>query len=205
MKKRLTALLLVLALLSGIFAGCSEKAAEEKETAASAGNTDAPSGAASAETEAETALTDGLPDSQYKCWKEHIVCFCMVFSEEKRCDQDSLLFIKEQLCAIHVLFAASVACKACIPAARIDRIPVCCFIIPVAAEHLCPFGIGGGFAREPDLLFLQVLCIAADQIFCEDPPRQTVGCNMMYTDKQMLPSVTLNQQAFQNRSVENIH
>ena len=59
--KRLTAVLLLLSMLAGTFAGCSDSGANSDNTAAN-NTTAAPSADAAAEEE-ETELTDGLPDT----------------------------------------------------------------------------------------------------------------------------------------------
>ena len=71
MKKRLTALLLAAAMLSASLSGCSEKpaGADDKEPAAE--NT--PEIAAPAETEPETELTDGLPDTDMQGFELNIL------------------------------------------------------------------------------------------------------------------------------------
>ena len=58
--KRLTAVLLLLSMLAGTFAGCSDNSANSDEPAAD--NTTTPSAEEAAEEE-ETVLTDGLPET----------------------------------------------------------------------------------------------------------------------------------------------
>ena len=70
--KRLTAMILLLSMLAGLLAGCSEKAADTPETTPPAEAS--PSADASApETEEETVLTDGLPDTDMQGFELHIL------------------------------------------------------------------------------------------------------------------------------------
>lgn len=66
--KRLTAVLLLMSLLTGVFAGCSDNSANSDETAA---NTNTP--AAEEVVEEETELTDGLPETDMKGFELNIL------------------------------------------------------------------------------------------------------------------------------------
>ncbi|MBO4931659.1 MAG: hypothetical protein J6I42_05695 [Clostridia bacterium] len=68
--KRLTAVLLLLSMLAGTFAGCSDNSANSDEPAAD--NTTTPSAEEAAEEE-ETVLTDGLPDTDMKGFELNIL------------------------------------------------------------------------------------------------------------------------------------
>ena len=67
--KRLTAVLLLLSMLAGTFAGCSDNSANSDEPAAD--NTTTPSAEEAAEE--ETVLTDGLPDTDMKGFELNIL------------------------------------------------------------------------------------------------------------------------------------
>lgn len=66
--KRLTAVLLLLSMLAGTFAGCSDNSANSDETTPSA---DTPSVEETAEE--ETELTDGLPDTNMNGFELNIL------------------------------------------------------------------------------------------------------------------------------------
>ena len=69
--KRLTAVLLLLSMLAGTFAGCSDNSANSDDAAAN--NTTTTPAAEEAAEEEETVLTDGLPDTAMKGFELNIL------------------------------------------------------------------------------------------------------------------------------------